>query len=164
MKIILSVAVTIAALFTTGAQAEVIKDIHIGAGSADISIGSTSNSDTQYNIGWGVTSYMDTGFLWGIDFELSMIDSDADPIYGFGADLKLGYNNKSFAVYGIGAVLGQDLNNGSDSSTGTGLGAGIEYRVTDWIAISASYKTYSMASSTLDYDYDLVHVNLKYIF
>ena len=71
------------------------------------------------------------------------------------------FNNK-LALYGIGSGIYQGI--GGIDGAGFGYGAGIDYRITDHIALNVEYKTYSMTSNYGDYDYDRVSTGIKYTF
>jgi hypothetical protein len=155
-----AIITTITALvLTTALSAETIKDIHVGASSTDLD----NQTNTAYNIGYGVTKHTDSGIALGVSFDLGMISTDTEDIYQYGGDLKIGYTYRDLSVYALGSVLSQDLAGGT--GLGFGYGAEIEYRITESFAASAQYKTYDMElEGVTPYDFSSSTMNVKYTF
>ena len=175
MKKVVLGALTVSTLLLNNVSAkETLMDIHlIGASSTAADINAS-----EIGIGYGVSVYTDSGIFWGVSFDFSggtldknqvKIDNKTstkndDSIYTAGGDFKLGYAlfiNK-LALYGIGSGIYQSIA-GIDGA-GFGYGAGIDYRITDNIALNVEYKTYSMTSNFGDYDYDRISSGIKYTF
>lgn len=174
MKKLALVAFSVSTLLLTNVSAkETLMDIHL------VGISSTvANIDSkEIGIGYGVSLYLDNSIFWGLSFDFSAgkldnskikIDNKTtnknDNIYTAGADFKLGYalfDNK-LALYSIGSGIYQSI--GEIDGAGLGYGAGVDYRITNNIALNLEYKTYSMTTNYGDYDYDRVSSGLKYNF
>ncbi|MDY3203849.1 MAG: outer membrane beta-barrel protein [Arcobacter sp.] len=174
MKKLALVAFSVSTLLLSNVSAkETLMDIHL------VGISSTAaNIDSkEIGIGYGVSLYLDNSIFWGLSFDFSAgkldnseikIDNKTtnknDNIYTAGADFKLGYalfDNK-LALYGIGSGIYQSI--GGIEGAGLGYGAGVDYRITNNIALNLEYKTYSMTSNYGDYDYDRVSSGIKYNF
>lgn len=174
MKKLALVAFSVSTLLLSNVSAkETLTDIHL------VGISSTAaNIDSkEIGIGYGVSLYLDNSIFWGISFDFSggkldnskiKIDNKTtnknDNIYTAGADFKLGYalfDNK-LALYGIGSGIYQSI--GGIDGAGFGYGAGVDYRITNNIALNLEYKTYSMTTNYGDYDYDRVSSGIKYNF
>lgn len=143
------------------ANAETVKDFYVAGGSAEIG----TTSETAYEIGYGVSGYYDSGFMWGVELNGGMIDAQHNGYY-YGGDLKLGITPiKNFSVYGLGAVIWQDFDNGL-SGGGFGYGGGAEIRLTSWFALAGEYKTYSMSYDRVgvDEDYSSALMKVKFTF
>lgn len=142
-------------------NAHTIKDIYCAAGS--VNVGTTS--ETAYELGYGVSSYYESGFMWGVELSGGMIDAKRNGYY-YGGDVKLGITPiKNFSVYGIGTGIWQDFDSGL-SGGGFGYGGGAEYRLASWIAIAGEYKTYSMTYDRVgvDEDYSSALMKVKFTF
>lgn len=174
MKKLALVAFSVSTLLLSNVSAkETLTDIHL------VGISSTAaNIDSkEIGIGYGVSLYLDNSIFWGLSFDFSggkldnskiKIDNKTtnknDNIYTAGADFKLGYalfDNK-LALYGIGSGIYQSI--GGIDGAGFGYGAGVDYRITNNIALNLEYKTYSMTTNYGDYDYDRVSSGIKYTF
>ena len=174
MKKLALVAFSVSTLLLSNVSAkETLTDIHL------VGISSTAaNIDSkEIGIGYGVSLYLDNSIFWGLSFDFSAgkldnseikIDNKTtnknDNIYTAGADFKLGYalfDNK-LALYGIGSGIYQSI--GGIDGAGFGYGAGVDYRITNNIALNLEYKTYSMTTNYGDYDYDRVSSGIKYNF
>ena len=172
MKKLALVAFSVSTLLLSNVSAkETLTDIHL------VGISSTAaNIDSkEIGIGYGVSLYLDNSIFWGLSFDFSAgkldnseikIDNKTtnknDNIYTAGADFKLGYalfDNK-LALYGIGSGIYQSI--GGIDGAGFGYGAGVDYRITNNIALNLEYKTYSMTTNYGDYDYDRVSSGIKY--
>jgi len=151
------------ALTTTTMASDAYKYLSIGANSATV-----ANEDaTGYAIGWGLNKYYDSGLFFGIGFEITAISLEAETVTGYGTDLRIGYTeaiqNHAAALYGIVSAQGQDIANGS--AYGFGYGAGVSYRITEWLETDLEYKTYSMThESSIEYDSDTIALNLKFTY
>jgi hypothetical protein len=143
------------------ANAETVKDFYVAGGSAEIG----TTSETAYEIGYGVSGYYDSGFMWGVELNVGMIDAQRNGYY-YGGDFKLGITPiKNFSVYGLGAVIWQDFDNGL-SGGGFGYGGGAEIRLTSWLALAGEYKTYSMSYDRVgaNEDYSSALMKVKFTF
>ena len=175
MKKLVLGTLTVSTLLLNNVSAkETLMDIHLTGVSS-----TAANIDaTEIGIGYGVSVYLDNSIFLGLSFDFSggKLDNSKvkienkpstrndDNIYTTGGDLKLGYalfNNK-LALYGIGSGIYQGI--GGIDGAGFGYGAGVDYRITDHIALNVEYKTYSMTTNYGDYDYDRVSSGLKYNF
>ncbi|MEV9527052.1 outer membrane beta-barrel protein [Aliarcobacter butzleri] len=162
----LTLAALAAATLTSAASAI---DIHVGASSVDAG---RYGSGIEYSIGYGWDNRdkqtNGTGFYWGGSFDLGMAQLDTEDLTNFSFDLKLGYSPvKDLAVYAIGSGAIQGIED--TNSYGFGYGAGVDYKISDSFAVAAEYKTYTMTPDIngyagVDYDYDKIGVNLKYVF
>ena len=153
---------------------ETLMDIHL----TGVKSTATNIDSSEIGAGYGVSVYFDNSIYLGLSFDFSggKLDSNTikidnrtstkndDNIYTAGGDFKLGYAffDKKLAIYGIGSGIYQGI--GGIDGAGFGYGAGIDYRITDNIALNLEYKTYSMTSNYGDYDYDRVSTGLKYNF
>jgi hypothetical protein len=149
-------------LLLSNLNAQTLKDFYVAGGNADI--GTTSQS--VYEIGYGVSKYFDNGFMWGMELNGGMINAERNNGYYYGGDFKLGITPiKNFSVYGLGAVIKQDFDNGL-SAGGFGYGGGAEIRLTSWFALAGEYKTYSMTYDRvrIDQDYISTLVKVKFTF
>jgi hypothetical protein len=174
MKKLTLIALTLSTLVLNSTAKEVLTDIHITGSSSQ-----AANVDsTEIGIGYGVSAYFDNHIYAGtsLDFSGGKLDStnvsisrnsrsrSDDNLFTTGVDFKLGYaffSNK-LAIYGIGSAIYQGIS-GIDGA-GFGAGAGIDYRITEHIALNLEYKTYSMTSNYADYDYDKISTGIKYNF
>lgn len=153
---------TFLALLSVGTHAQVIKDIYFAGGSAEIG----TTSETAYEIGYGVSGYFDSGFMWGVELDIGMVDAKNNNGYYYGGDVQLGFTPiKNFSLYGLGAVIWQDYDNGL-SGGGFGYGAGAQYRLASWLALAGEYKTYSMSYDRVgvDEDYSSTLMKVKFTF
>ena len=175
MKKLVVGALTVSTLLLNNVSAaETLKDIHL----TGISSTAADIDANEIGIGYGVSVYLDNSIFWGVSFDLSggTLDNSQikienktstkndDSLYNAGGDFKLGYalfNNK-LALYGIGSAFYQGI--GGIDGAGLGYGAGVDYRITDNIALNVEYKTYSMTSNFGDYDYDRISTGIKYTF
>lgn len=175
MKKLVLGALTVSTLLLNSVSAkETLMDIHL----TGISSTATEIDATEIGIGYGVSVYFDNSIFLGLslDFSGGKLDNSQikienktstkndDSIYTAGGDFKLGYalfNNK-LALYGIGSGIYQGI--GGIDGAGFGYGAGVDYRITDHIALNVEYKTYSMTSNYGDYDYDRISTGIKYSF
>jgi hypothetical protein len=55
------ILLTTLTLSLSNLNAQTLKDFYIACGSADIG----TSSETVYEIGYGVSKYFDSGFMWG---------------------------------------------------------------------------------------------------
>ena len=173
MKKITLIVSTLFALSSNVLAEETKMDIHLTGGTS-----TAANIDTkEIGIGYGVARYLDSGLYWGVSFDFSEGKMDKsivtvgnkqkkgdDNLYSAGADFRLGYaifDNK-LAIYAIGSGIYQGIA-GLDGA-GFGYGAGVDYRITEHIALNLEYKTYSMTSNYGDYDYDKISTGIKYNF
>lgn len=153
---------TFLALLSVGTHAQAIKDIYFAGGSAEIG----TTSETAYEVGYGVSGYFDNDFMWGVELDLGMVDAKNNNGYYYGGDFKLGFTPiKNFSLYGLGAVIWQDYDNGL-SGGGFGYGAGAQYRLASWLALVGEYKTYSMSYDRVgvDEDYSSALMKVKFTF
>lgn len=153
---------TASTLLLSNLNAQTLKDFYVAGGSADI--GTTSQS--VYEIGYGVSKYFDSGFMWGMELNGGMINAERNNGYYYGGDFKLGITPiKNFSVYGLGAVIKQDFDNGL-SGGGFGYGGGAEIRLASWFALAGEYKTYSIIYDRvgIDEDYISTLVKVKFTF
>ncbi len=140
-------------------NAQTLRDIYFSGGS--VKIGTTS--ETAYELGYGVNSYYESGFMWGAQLNGGMIDAKRNGYY-YGGDFKLGFTPfKNSSLYGLGAVIWQDFDGGL-SGGGFGYGGGVEYRLAPWLAIAGEYKTYSMTYDRVEVDEDYSSTLMKVIF
>lgn len=154
---------TALSLLSVGTCAKTVKDLYIAGGSCE-TVGNAS--ENVYEIGYGISKYFENGFMWGVELEMGMVNAQSNNGYYYGGDFKLGitpFNN--FAVYGIGAVIWQDFDNGL-SGGGFGYGGGAEYRFTSSFAVAGEYKTYNMTYDRLgvDADYSSALMKVKFTF
>lgn len=174
MKKLTLIALTLSTLALNSTAKEVLTDIHLTGSSSQ-----AANIDsTEIGIGYGVSAYFDNHIYAGtsLDFSGGKLDStnvyiprnsrsrSDDNLFTTGVDFKLGYaffSNK-LAIYGIGSAIYQGIS-GIDGA-GFGYGAGVDYRITEHIALNLEYKTYSMTSNYADYDYDKISTGIKYNF
>lgn len=150
-------------LLSTVTHAQILRDIYIAGGSCE-TVGNAS--ETAYEIGYGVSGYFENSFMWGVELDMGMVDAQNNNGYYYGGDFKLGitpFNN--FSVYGIGAVIWQDFDNGL-SGGGFGYGVGAEYRLASWLALAGEYKTYNITYDRLgvDADYSSTLMKVKFTF
>lgn len=86
-------------------------------------------------------------------------------LYSSAADIRLGISSiKSFSLYGIGAAMYPRVDDRENSVFGSDTG--VEYRITDTIAVNIDYKTFNMKPSKigfLDYDYTKTSISVKYM-
>lgn len=168
MKKLTLVALTVSTLALNMSAKEVLTDIHLSGSASQV----TNDDSTEIGIGSGVSGYFDNGIYAGVSFDFSTGKLDEsnnnskkdNTLYTAGTDLKIGYAffaNK-LAIYGIGSGIYQSVS--EVEGAGFGYGAGIDYRITDHIALNLEYKTYSMTSNYADYDYDKVSSAIKYNF
>ena len=175
MKKLVIGALTVSTLLLNNVSAkETLMDIHL----TGVSSTAAEIDATEIGIGYGVSVYLDNSIFWGVSFDFSggTLDKNQvkienktstkndDSIYTAGGDFKLGYalfDNK-LAMYGIGSGIYQGI--GGIDGAGFGYGAGVDYRITDHIALNVEYKTYSMTTNYGDYDYDRVSTAIKYNF
>ena len=175
MKKLVLGALTVSTLFLNDVSArETLMDIHL----TGISSTAANIDANEIGIGYGVSVYLDNSIFLGVSFDFSAgkLDNSQikienhtstkndDSLYTAGGDFKLGYAlfNSKLAVYGIGSGIYQSI--GGIDGAGFGYGAGVDYRITDNIALNVEYKTYSMTSNFGDYDYDRVSSGVKYTF
>lgn len=161
----LIIGAAIAASLTSSAFAT---DLHLGVSSVE----AMGESGTEYSLGFGWDNRdkmkSDTGFFWGGSFDYGIADIKGEDLGTFTGDLKIGYTPlKDLAVYAIGSGAIQSYD--SVNAYGFGYGAGIDYKISDSFAVAAEYKSYTMTPDIdgvagVDYDFDKVGVNLKYIF
>jgi opacity protein-like surface antigen len=160
----ITLGAVLAAFLATNAMAT--KEIHVGTSSVDAG---AFGSGIEYSAGWA-GSNLDTGpgIFWGVGFDLGYAQLDTVDITSFSTDLKLGYSPiKDLAVFVIGTGMAQTID--STNAYGFGYGAGIDYKFAEHFAIGAEYKTYTMTPDVggyagVDYTYDKMGVNLKYVF
>jgi opacity protein-like surface antigen len=165
MKKIVSTLLVASAVASSIFAKEVVTDVHIGGASSKV----LDKDSTEYNIGYGVTSYSDNNIYFGISFDLSygeieLINKNLN-VYSYSADGKLGYAffDKKLGAYGIVSGMYQSID--SLNGAGFGYGAGLDYRITDHIAINLEYKTYDMKSDKMpDYTHEKVISNIKFTF
>lgn len=175
MKKLVVGALTVSTLLLNNVSArETLMDIHL----TGVSSTAAEINAQEIGIGYGVSVYTDSGIFLGVSFDFSggTLDKNQvkienrtstkndDSIYTAGGDFKLGYalfSNK-LALYGIGSGIYQSI--GGIDGAGFGYGAGVDYRITDNIALNVEYKTYSMTSNFGDYDYDRISTGIKYTF
>ena len=148
------------ALATTSLSAEVVKDFHIGVSQIEV----LEESAIAYTLGYGYGSYKDSGFYWGGSFDFDMMELEDEAAYSYRVDMKVGYTpDKKLAIYVLGGVAMQTIND--VNGQGLGYGLGVDYRVFEQVAVSAEYRTYDMTlNGLMDYKYSLAGVNLKYTF
>ena len=154
---------TALALLSTVTYAQTLRDIYIAGGSCETV---ENASEIAYEIGYGVSGYFDNSFMWGVELDIGMVDAQNNNGYYYGGDFKLGitpFNN--FTVYGIGAAIWQDYDNGL-SGGGFGYGGGAEYRFTSLFAVAGEYKTYTMSYNRVgvDEDYSSALMKVKFTF
>lgn len=136
---------------------------NVSVGVASVEVGDKTGTGYDAGFGYGTT---DSGFYWGGAFLFEYANVNNINVTGYAADIRLGISpTKSLSLYGIGAAMYQSVNDRENSGFGTG--GGIEYRITDTIAVNMDYKTFNMKPSHvgfLDYDYTKTSVSVKYIF
>lgn len=153
---------TVSTLLLTNLNAKALTDIYFAGGTCE----TNKVSENVYEIGYGISSYGDSGVMWGISLNGGMIDTKQTDAYYYGGDFRLGITPiKNFSVYGIGALIWQDFDNGL-SGGGFGYGGGAEYRLASWLAIAGEYKTYNMSYDRLgvDENYNSALVKMKFSF
>lgn len=145
MKKVLAAAVA-TALVTQGVWAEAEMTVRVA--SSEI----LENSQLQYGLGYGFTSYHNNGFAWSSETFLDYAQLEDTNVIGFGTALKLGYSmfSNDLYLYGLGGLLVQDV---GDGAYGFGFGAGVNYRFAEHFSVGAEYQQYSMQELTVDYDY-----------
>lgn len=150
-------------LFSTEIYAQTVQGVYIAGGYCKTL---RNASENVYEIGYGLSKYFDNGFMWGVELDLGMVDAQSNDGYYYGGDFKLGITPFSdFAVYGIGAVIWQDFENGL-SGGGFGYGGGAEYRLTSWFTLAGEYKTYNMTYDRIgvEEDYNSALLKMKFTF
>ena len=149
-------------LSVTIAQAGSIKK-NASIGVASVEVGDKTGTCYDVGFGYGTT---DSGGYWGGAFLFEYANVNNINVIGYAADIRLGLSpTNSFSLYGIGAAMYQSVNDRENA--GFGYGGGVEYRITDNIAVNMDYKTFNMKPSKigfLDYDYTKTGVSVKYMF
>nr|WP_321265933.1 outer membrane beta-barrel protein [uncultured Sulfurimonas sp.] len=161
-------SLVVATMLTTGALSakEVKGDLHVNVSQVEV----FKDTNVGYGLGYGYRVIYNSGIYLGgsLDFIASEGKKDAltskKTLYAYGTNIKLGYVPiKNLAVYGIGSAMLQSI--GSLGGAGFGYGGGVEYMFNENFALSAEYITHKMTlEGSLDYDYDIAGVNLKYTF
>ena len=166
-KLTLSVVGALA-LSSSSVSADIVKNISVGVTQVEV----FEESATGFSVGYGFATdtLESSGLYWGFGFNFDMASLGEEAQFGgesvmaYGGNVKLGYApiNK-LGLYVMGSVMMQSI--GNASGAGFGYGAGAEYRVAEHFAVDVEYKTHSMSlEGLLDYDYNTVGANIKYIF
>lgn len=159
MKIITTVLATAMISSGTMGAKEIEKALTLRAASSDI----MHTTQTQYGIGYGVSSFAQSGFAWGVDFELDYLTIDDKAVWGYGAVLRLGYAllRNDLQFYALGGALTQSMPGGN--GYGFGYGGGADYRLFSHLRVGAEYRTYTMTREFGDYDYTQLSVFARII-
>ncbi|MFT7004605.1 MAG: hypothetical protein ACJAWW_001968 [Sulfurimonas sp.] len=150
--------ITLSIFSLSGLANSITKHINIGANNSTIN----SKTGNGFDISYGATRVWDSGIIGVFDMNYGQASINNTTANNYGGELKLGYDYEDIAVYGIGSGIGQSY--GKTEAYGFGYGAGIEYTPFKDIGVGVDYKSYSMTSTTNEYDFETTKVYLKIIF